>query len=301
MNISRSMFHKSLVIVLLLLSSFSCVFTYQLFTKKNIKFVILGDQGAGGRKQKLVAQAMAQKAAKDPIQFVILLGDNFYPSGVDSINDLQWINKFEKMYSYHSLMVSFYAVLGNHDYRGNKLAQVQYTQNSSRWRMPDEYYTFSFIFDDYTQVQFFAIDTTNIVYGSLGSKEQVHWLKKQLQKSRAHWKIVYGHHPIYSYGDYGINKVLKKILEPIFHKYKVDLYLSGHDHNQQLIKSDSSTFYIISGAGSEPKIVQSGKDAFFVSSKLGFAWFNITENKLICQFIDVDGVIEYEFKLRKPL
>ncbi len=167
--------------------------------------------------------------------------------------------------------------------------------------MPDEYYTFSFMLDDSTQVQFFAIDTTNIVYRSLGSTEQVHWLEEQLQKSRAHWKIVYGHHPIYSYGYYGINKDLKKILEPIFQKYKIDLYLSGHDHNQQLIKSDSGTFYIISGAGSEPKIVQSGKDALFASSKLGFAWFKLTKNKLILQFISVDGVIEYELKIRKPL
>ncbi len=290
---------KFLIIILVLLSSSQCTIKPSHSPENSIQFLLLGDQGAEGQSQKLVAQAMAQKALVDPVQFVILLGDNFYPAGVKSIDDPQWSDKFENMYSSPSLQVPFYAVLGNHDYYGNTLAQVHYTQKSSRWNMQDEYYTFSLMIDNSTQVQFFALDTMLIAYNNPSTPQQVRWLERELRKSQAHWKIVYGHHHIYSYGDYGTNKTLRKILEPIFKKNNVDIYMSGHDHTQQLIQSDSGIFYIISGTGSSPQYFQQGENILFVSPKPGFAWLKLSRNKLIAQFITTDGEIEYEYTIKK--
>jgi hypothetical protein len=51
-----------------------------------------------------------------PCDFVLLLGDNFYPSGVKSVTDSQWKTAF--VTPYEALGLTFYPTLGNHDYEG---------------------------------------------------------------------------------------------------------------------------------------------------------------------------------------
>jgi acid phosphatase len=228
------------------------------------------------------------------------VGDNFYWGGVESVDDPQWDTKFEKIYSYPSLQVPFYAVLGNHDHYGNPFAQVRYTGKSSRWKMPATYYTFSVMIDDSLQVQFIALDTTSILFQKQDSIDQLQWLNEQLRTSKAEWKIVYGHHPVYSSGYYGTDKHLVKMLEPVFRKYKVDLYMSGHDHHLELIKSSSGAFYLISGAGgSKPRPVKAGKNAIFALSSPGFAWISILKDELTIQFLSVNGSTEYEYRIER--
>ncbi len=270
-------------------------------TENSVHFIVLGDQGSGGKGQRDVAEAMGRKAAEDPVEFVILLGDNFYSWGVDSVDDPQWDTKFEKMYAYPSLKAPFYAALGNHDHYGNPFAQVRYTAKSSRWKMPAPYYTFSVMIDDSLKAQFFALDTTSIVHQKQNFVDQLQWLDEQLRTSKAEWKIVYGHHPVYSSGYYGIDRYLVKVLEPVFRKYKVDLYMSGHDHDLELIKSNSETFYLISGAGSEPRPVRAGENSIFASSSLGFAWISILKDELTIQFISANSSTEYEYRIKKSV
>ena len=61
--------------------------------------------------------------------------------------------------------------------------------------MPAAYYTFQA-----GAVQFFALDTDLI------SEAQLRWLTESLDKSVATWKVVYGHHPIYSAGQHEDNE-----------------------------------------------------------------------------------------------
>jgi acid phosphatase len=291
---------KIVLFILLLLSQYVGPVSGASHSAGNsVRFIALGDQGSGGKGQSDVAKAMDRKAIKDPVEFVILLGDNFYWWGVESVDDPQWDTKFEKMYSYPSLQVPFYASLGNHDHYGNQFAQVRYTGKSSRWKMPAAYYTFSVMLDDSLQVQFFALDTTPIVSQKKDSINQLQWLNEQLRTSKADWKIVYGHHPVYSSGHYGIDKHLVKVLEPVFRKYKVNLYMSGHDHDLELIKSGPETFYLISGTGSETRSVNAGKNSIFASSSLGFAWISILKDELTIEFISVNGSIEYEYRIKR--
>lgn len=298
MNVNFA-FKIILFIILLLPPSVGSASEPSHAVRDSVQFIVLGDQGSGRKGQREVAVAMSRKAAQNPVEFVILLGDNFYYSGVDSIDDPQWETKFEKMYYYPSLQVPFYAILGNHDHYGNTFAQVKYTKKHSRWKMPDNFYTFSVMIDNSVQVQFIALDTTSILKQKSNSIYQLKWLNEQLRTSKADWKIVYGHHPVFSSGRYGTNKYMVKVLEPIFLKYKIDLYMSGHDHDQELIKSDSRIFYLISGVGSKPRLIEAGKNTLFASSNLGFAWIKIFKNELIIQFISLDGTIAYEHKIDK--
>ena len=298
MNVSFSL-KIILLIVLLLSPSAGPASESAPAAGDSVRFIVLGDQGWGGRGQRSVAGAMSRKAVEGPIEFVRLLGDNFYWEGVDSVDDPQWDTKFERMYSYPSLQVPFYAVLGNHDHMGNPYAQVQYTGKSSRWKMPAGYYTFSVKIDGSVQAQFFALDTTSILYQRSDSIKQLQWLNEELRKSRAEWKIVYGHHPVFSSGYYGINKYMLKVLEPVLRKYRIDLYMSGHDHDQELIKSASGIFYLISGTGSNPRPVGAGSDTLYASSSPGFAWIRILKDELIIQFLSAGGGTEYEYRIEK--
>ena len=56
--------------------------------------MVVGDTGSGLEQQKQVAEAMARHAAKcqatNPVNFVLLVGDNFYSNSVSSTDVPQW-------------------------------------------------------------------------------------------------------------------------------------------------------------------------------------------------------------------
>ena len=65
-------------------------------------------------------------------------------------------------------------------------------------------------------------------------KEQINWLENKLKQNN-NIKIVHGHYPIFTMGVYQRCKELSKILIPIFKKYNVQYYISGHEHNIQFL------------------------------------------------------------------
>lgn len=259
-----------------------------------VSFIALGDQGTGGSSQERVAQLMNDKAKKDPVDFVITLGDNFYKRGVTSIQDQQWIEKFEVMYDLPYLRVPFYASLGNHDHMdGNAHNQVEYAEKNAKWVMPDYYYTFSKRIDADSSVQFFALDTQVINQHDDDYLEQIEWLERKLQASTATWKIVFGHHPVFSYGEHGNQQRMIDRVRPLLEKYKVDVYVSGHDHDRQFLGPVGGVYYVVSGTGAKSRNTRYGERTIFAGSNLGFAWFRMSAAELHLQFIDTNGDVEY--------
>lgn len=265
-----------------------------------LQFLSVGDVGTGGYGQTLVANAMARQATKTPMEFVLMLGDNFYSAGVKSVYDQQWKSKFQDMYDHSSLDIPFYTVLGNHDHYGNADAQVAYTnfRGNSRWKMPSHYYTFDRSIDGSATVQFFALDTTPIAYGKADALKQIKWLEEELKNSHAEWKIVFGHHPIYSGGLYGNNRATKKKLEGLFTKYKINLYLSGHEHDQQLLGPVKGVFYIVNGAGSKTRRTGRQQNTIYANSDTGFAMFRISRDELMVSFINSGGRVKYAYTIK---
>ncbi len=88
------------------------------------RFVVVGDTGTGKIDQDRVAKAIKSWRAKGhPIDFVLLAGDNFYPRGLRTYCSLEkfltldqqnFRTKFLDIYK--DLKLSFFPVLGNHDY-----------------------------------------------------------------------------------------------------------------------------------------------------------------------------------------
>lgn len=262
--------------------------------KSYLSFIALGDQGRGGSSQKHVALLMNEKGEKDTLDFIITLGDNFYQRGVKSVTDPQWLEKFEAMYDLPSLHVPFYASLGNHDHKdGNAHHQVEYSKKNTRWTMPNYYYTFTKVIDTQSSIQFFALDTYVLNRQSEYDREHVEWLERELNASDATWKVVYGHHPIFSYGKHGNQKQMIDLVRPLLEKYGVDVYICGHDHDRQLLEPVGGVYYIVSGTGSKSRDTRYGASTIFAGSNLGFAWFRVSDNEFHMQFIDTNGDVEY--------
>jgi phosphodiesterase/alkaline phosphatase D-like protein len=79
------------------------------------------------------------------------------------------------------------------------------------------------------------------------SEAQLMWLDEEIGKSRARWKVVYGHFHIYS-ATRGDNETMIAKLLPLL-KNRVDLYLCGHDHNLQHLKPESGLHFVVAGGG----------------------------------------------------
>jgi tartrate-resistant acid phosphatase type 5 len=239
----------------------------------SVKFVAFGDSGKGNDGQKEVAKAVVAKCKKDGCDFIMLLGDNIYNSGVESVDDPQWQEKFEIPYA--DLDVLFRPALGNHDNGGLTLGvggppidllgedggtgmefwrgdiQVDYSAVSPKWDMPARFY-------DYTMgsAHFFALDSNSMMFDQHG--EQAEQMVAKITKSTATWKIAYGHHNYISNGKHGnagnydlpdwLNWVpgilgdlgeiisgtgVKAGIETIVCPTGIDLYIAGHDHNRQ--------------------------------------------------------------------
>ncbi len=259
-----------------------------------VYFAGMGDQGEGSPEQRKVAELMNAKAQKDSLHFVLLLGDNFYSNGVAAVTDPQWRTKFEEIYHLPRLHVPFYAALGNHDHhKGRGHFQVEYMQHSKKWKMPSPYYAFTQKIDATHHIQFFALDTETISNSKNGDAAQLEWLERELKNSTATWKVVFGHHPIFSYGAHGNTPGMITHVQPLLEKYEVAAYVCGHDHDRQLIAPVNGVYYIVSGTGAKSRSTMYGNHSIFAATNLGFAWFRVSAKEVHVQFIDGTGKIEY--------
>ena len=241
-----------------------------------LRFVSVADTGTGDKGQYAVAQAMTRYYKQKPYKLVVLAGDNIYNNGeIEKINAV-----FERPYQeLLSQGVKFQACLGNHDIRtDNGEPQVLYPG----FNMQGRYYTFG-----QDLVQFFALDTNH----NADWKAQLTWLDKELSRSKAPWKIVFGHHQIYSSGHYGLNQPFIKTLSPIFQKHGVQLYINGHDHHYERTRSINGTTYLTCGAGAGTRPVGASAWTARAKSELSFAAFELYSDRLEISGIDTKSVI----------
>ena len=228
-----------------------------------LNFLVVGDWGReGAEKQREVGAQMGRSAEATRSRFVISVGDNFYENGVTGLADPQWRDSFEAIYAAPSLQIPWHVILGNHDYRGNVQAQLDYTRHSRRWRMPARHFQRRETLPDGTTADLFFLDTspflekyrfTKVNILGQDTDAQLAWLDAALARSTAAWKIVIGHHPVRTVlRQHRDTKELVTRLQPLLVKHRVPVYLNGHDHNLQL-RRDAGTAFITSGAGS-PRI-----------------------------------------------
>jgi tartrate-resistant acid phosphatase type 5 len=252
-----------------------------------LRVLVIGDFGWGGKGQASVAKAIAKVHASSAFHFGITVGDNFYEHGVQSTQDKKWAERWEAPYA--GLGIQFFPTLGNHDYYGRVQAQLDYQSPSNTWRFPSRQYQFRT-----GSAEFFALDTMD------NSPEQIRWFADVFARSTARWKIVYGHHPIYSAGKHGGSKYLERELLPLI-RGRSALYIAGHDHDMQHLKPEDGTHFIVSGGGgAKLRAHRHSPRTIFGAALYGFTVLEIHASHIEVLMYDSQAQVIYRTKIRHP-
>lgn len=283
--------------------------------KGDINLYLANDLGRNGYyDQKPIAELMGRMGETIGPKCVIAAGDIHHFNGVASVNDPLWTTNYEQIYSHPELMIDWFPVLGNHEYRGNTQAVLDYGQISRRWMMPSRYYTKVFNKKGLS-LRVVFIDTTPLInryrkeyttYPDARKQNdvaQLQWLDETLRNAHEDWIIVVGHHPIYaetSKPQEERDDMQKKVL-PLLHKYNnVALYACGHIHNfQHIRKSNDKIDYVVNSSASLARKVNPIDGTQFCSSEPGFSVISATASQLNLYMIDKEGKVLYTVTHRK--
>ncbi len=229
--------------------------------------------------QDAVARAMRDYCADAGCRFAVMLGDNIYPdgatAGADGRDDAERLRKvlYEPYAPLAALSEGFriYVALGNHDWRTSRegaMAQVRYHETTRPFHMDGIRYKVAPTGDP-RDLEIFVLDTHVLLSGitvledeladdgselhteevdppnpwSLPQTEQERgmaaWLEQSLAASPARWKIVIGHHPLWSSAGSKFQqaRALRELILPALCRH-ADLYLAGHEHTLELHTDD---------------------------------------------------------------
>lgn len=193
--------------------------------------VAVGDFGRKNHAEKMVSEAIEEWASYRGPDALLTLGDNVYPYGSAEFVRYSWTEPYSWVRD-HNLEV--WGALGNHDVAGDGGEAVMEALG-----MTARYYS-----KRVGDVEFFILDGTDPE-----NRSQLKWFTHALRVSTAQWKIAVTHFPPYSCSRGGPDGTVLEYFEPIW-RDRVDLVLSGHEHNYQRFDLPGIT-YIVSGGGGD--------------------------------------------------
>lgn len=284
--------------------------------KKDVNIIMISDSGRNGYyDQKPIAEVLGRVAEVVSPECVVASGDVHHFEGVESVNDPLWMTNFELIYSHPKLMVPWLPIFGNHEYRGNTQAVIDYSKVSRRWMMPDRYYTKVYK-DDGATVRLVMIDTTPMIDSYRNSKstypivkqqdyqKQLEWLEDVLNSATEDWVVVVGHHPIYAHTSKSSKerKDMQSRVDAVLRKYddKVNLYVCGHIHNFQHIKKDDCKIhYIVNTSAARSRSVKAVEGTQFCSPETGFSMLSASKKSLCFYMFNKKGKLLHTVKQTK--
>ena len=247
--------------------------------------------------QTAVASGLDEEDRRAPSQGLLLLGDNFYETGLEAEELVGRVRgnlvapycRFVELRGPRSAEVSggcepgrralpaaIYAVLGNHDLEAPESRELQVREVPrfvSNWKMPEPPAAALEIAEGVSLILF---DST-----SLRESGDPGPLRAALAASRGPWRILAGHHPVGTSRDHGFKKAsgvgdYGALVEAAIRDagVPVQLMLAGHEHNLQLLRrpEHGPRLVAVSGGGSSPGRVKSkSAGRMFSYEGLGFA------------------------------
>jgi 3',5'-cyclic AMP phosphodiesterase CpdA len=192
-------------------------------------FVVFGDKGSGDEIFTELIQKLKQEKG---LSFAVNLGD-FVANG----NPNQFLTYRQQI---ASLKVPVYNVLGNHD--GAK----------GSWKLFEKYFGPLYYSFDYNNSHFIIL---NNAFKESFDREQFEWLKADLAKTKAQYKFVFMHKPVFDpseiYKDYIMSgRAVTEELGKLFTKHQVDYVFAGHIHAYAKSKRAGVTYIVSGGVGS---------------------------------------------------
>ena len=283
--------------------------------KKDVNLFLVSDLGREGcYYQQLVASLMNDMAAKVKPMAIVATGDTHHGNGVKSIDDKDWKENFENIYSLPRLKaLDWYAAIGNHEYRGSTQALIDYSKVNPHWKMGDRYYTTVFKRGG-TSIRLVIIDTTPMIgryresdkYPDAAEQDkdaQLEWLDDVLSKAKEDWVIVAGHHPIHA--DTKKSKIERTEMRNSINKVlrdhsNVDIYLCGHIHNFQHLRDKGCNIdYVVNTSGAESRNVRHTKRTVYCSGETGFSVLAANEKELTLYMVDKNGNVLHTLRRHK--
>lgn len=279
--------------------------------KDGFNFFVVSDMGSTGpfREDSVAARVNQLSGILHP-QFVINQGDFFHDNGVKDTLDPLWDRQFEKMFQAPGLGVKWYSIIGNHEYIGNPQALVDYGRHNPRWTMPARNYTFVQQVDSATTIRFVMLDTSPFVFLYRNDPKYREVLKQDpgrtiafadsvLAQSGETWKVVVGHHPVYT-SDFVQGNTYDLIygIAPLLGKYKVDFYLYGHIHKFEHVHRDGVD-YMATSTGVKPRSANPWFFTRYVARSLGFTVCHVTKEDFTFYFINEKGETLYSYRKSK--
>ncbi len=277
---------------------------------------VMADAGRNGSyDQKRVGEIMGIYADSIGPEFVVQCGDMFHYDGVQSIQDPLFMTNFESIYPAGELQCPWWGVLGNHEYRGNTQAVIDYTEISRRWNLPERYYSRTFeaneqtrdsvmilFFDSAPLIDKYHIEDNYPDARAQDAEAQIEWMDKTLENSTAKWKIAVCHHPIYSYSKKSPMETaqMQERVAAMFEKYGVDISFSGHVHTfQHLQPTGAKTEYFVAPSASQGRTPISGEFTTFNYDGAGFLVLGLDSDALSVTMINRDGEAVYTYSVEK--
>jgi hypothetical protein len=257
-----------------------------------------------------VAAAMVAEDVRDPVDAVVLLGDNFYPDGLEEeeVKDRLRENLVGPFCHFVELTprgagslrdacpearalhpVPIFAVLGNHDYGERESPELQrrlVPEYVASWQMPRSDVALRELAGGLSLV---LVDSNRILRGD-GDGELV----RALRRSRGPFRVVAAHHPMLDPGrgyDPRFEERMRELIERA--GVPIHLYLAGHEHNLQAILGEppAPPLHLVAGSGSDVrKVSESHAQRPFASASLGFARIDLQtdpEPRLIATLFEV--------------
>lgn len=263
----------------------------------SVVFAAVGDMGKANLPQAVVA-AGVRRACAGRCDFVVLLGDNLYESGVAGEEDERALACMIASYG----TPRTFSVLGNHDY-DPVLPSVARARRELAWIRRDErdpegvgaHGDHHFYRVDAGPVRLVALDTNLMVRGAFDEDAYgrlARWLGP-LHRAEDEWLVVLGHHPYVSNGshrsagafeDIGLSLWPGRFFRHVMARHvmgRADLYLAGHDHNLQFIPDvdDGPTAQVVSGSGSKCDPPPSSRDHDGGLEHFGYGFVIVEANR----------------------
>jgi acid phosphatase len=250
------------------------------------RFIMLADTGAASPAQFEVADTITKLCDEEKnCRAAFIAGDVIYEEGVTSVDDVQFKTKFEDVYT--NVNLPFYIAYGNHDYLGCQECYLDYTQKSTKWKMPARYYR-----QDFGATSFWIIDTEQF------DLDQQNWLKDELAQSSATWKVVTGHRPIVTNEATKVKENWngKEELKAIICQ-QASLYVAGHAHILEdlgSLEGCNVQQLVVGGGGAYTREKTNYYPTLFDHAGNGFAQLTSNTTELSITFFDATGEVLFE-------
>jgi hypothetical protein len=280
-------------------------------TAGDLTLLFFGDSGTGSKVQEQVAAAMIEVCARLSCDAGLVLGDAVYFDGPLPDDRAPWLDRvMGTPYAALGTQPGFrlYAVSGNHDLRAGLQAIRAWAERDPIWSFPDLSFPvpglpeWIHVFGIFTPPVFklddddARADPLRDPHAPLAAAESF-----LCAPGREGWKILFGHHPLFS-TTHGRSKRLAKRLLPLIERCGVDLYLSGHAHQQEHIHTAQVEQLIQGAAG----VVRSaggwfawGPRSSFLSEEPGFGVLRAAESALHVNYFDAQGTAIYSWQTER--